>query len=66
MSYKHKYLVFREKPYNTGNTVAQVDVTDLNKLGRHNKWNELEAKYPPERYVSSLTETNSSLTEFQL
>jgi len=61
---KNKYLIFREKPYNMGETVAQVNVSDLNKRGIQNKWNELESIFPKETHQSSLTECNNELREF--
>lgn len=64
MKYKYKYLIFREKPYNQGKTVAQINVSHLNKRDAKKKWKELDNVYSPELYHSSLTETNEQLIEF--
>ena len=65
MAYKKKYLIFKEKPYNMGKTVAQIDVSHMTKPQANRYWKELDAKYPPNKYESSLTETNNTLIEFQ-
>lgn len=65
MAYKNKYLIFRERPYNMGKTVAQINVSHMTKPQAKKYWKELDAKYPPEKYASSLTETNDSFAEFE-
>lgn len=69
MSYKNKFLVFRTKPIIAGScftdTVAQINVSDLNKKGIDKKWNELINKYPSDKFLSCLTQTNNDLREFQ-
>jgi len=64
MSYKFKYLIFREKPYNKGETVAQVNVSHLNKKGIKERWDGLLELYPLDKYQSSLTECNEQMAEF--
>lgn len=64
MAYKNKYLIFREKPYNLGKTVAQINVSHLTKPQAKKLWRELDGKYSPDVYHSSLTETNDTLIEF--
>lgn len=64
MPYKYKYLIFRTKPYNRGETVAQVDVSHLNKKGINARWDELEKDFSKEKYQSSLTECNILHREF--
>ena len=65
MAYKNKYIIFREKPYNMGKTVAQINVSHMTKPQAKKYWSELEAKYPSDKFASSLTETNSNLPEFE-
>lgn len=66
--YKFKFLVFTTRPLVRGSvfkdTVAQIEVTDLNKFEIGAKWNELEKTFPKETYLSCLTETNQHLREF--
>ena len=64
MAYKNKYLIFRERPYNMGKTVAQINVSHMTKTQAKKYWKELDAKYPSEKFGSSLTETNDFLREF--
>ena len=69
MAYKNKFLVFRTRPPRAGSistdTVAQINVSHLNKKGITQKWDELIEKYPSEKFLSCLTETNNDLREFQ-
>ena len=65
MAYKFKYLIIREKPYNRGETVAQVNVSHLNKRAANSKWDELEKLFSPEKYTGCLTECNNEMREFQ-
>lgn len=65
MAYKYKYIIIREKPYNMGKTMAQVNVSHLNKKGVNAKWDELEKTYPRDKYVGCLTECNNQMREFQ-
>ena len=64
MAYKFKYIIIREKPYNIGKTVAQVNVSHLNKKGANSKWDELEKIFSPDKYVGYLTECNYEIREF--
>jgi len=64
MAYKFKYLIIREKPYNRGETMAQVNVSHLNKKGANAKWDELEKTFPPDKYTGCLTECNNEMREF--
>ena len=64
MAYKFKYLIFREKPYNIGETMAQVNVSHLNKKDANTKWDELEKTFPPDKYAGCLTECNNEMREF--
>ena len=64
ISMKFKYLEFRERPFNVGELVAQVDVSLLNKRGIELKWSELEKTFPKENYQSCLTETKQERTSF--
>ena len=61
---KFKYLIFRETPYNRGETVAQIDVSHLNKRGVEARWSELEKIFPRDKYQSSLTTVDSEYREF--
>lgn len=65
MAYKYKYIIIRERPYNVGKTMAQVNVSHLNKKGANAKWDELEKIYPRDTYVGCLTECNNEMREFQ-
>jgi hypothetical protein len=64
MPYKFKYIIIREKPYNMGQTMAQVNVSHLNKKGANAKWDELEKIFPPDKYTGCLTECNHEMREF--
>jgi len=64
MAYKFKYLIIKEKPYNTGATKTQINVSHLNKKDINTKWDELEKKYPTDKYVGCLTECNTKMREF--
>jgi hypothetical protein len=46
---KFKYLEIKEKPYNKGEWVANIDVTNLNKKGIEEKIKQLETKFPIEK-----------------
>lgn len=64
MAYKNKFLVVKEKPFNTGFPIAQINVSLLNKKGINLKWDELQKEYPKDKYIVSLTETNNPMREF--
>lgn len=64
MAYKFKYLIFNEIPFNRGITVAQVDVSLLNKKSINNKWTELESIFPNDKFQSSLREQGFEMREF--
>lgn len=64
MGYKFKYLIFRHIPYNRGETVAQINVSHLTKPQAKKKWKEYDNTFPPDKYHSSLTETNEQMREF--
>lgn len=64
MAYKFKFLIINEKPFNSGVTVARVNVSNLNKKGIESKWNELEKTFPKDKYVGCLQECNNELIEF--
>jgi hypothetical protein len=64
MAYKFKYIIIREKPYNMGQTMAQVNVSHLNKKGANAKWDELEKTFPPDKYAGCLNECNHEMREF--
>ena len=61
---KNKYLIFKERPYNIGKIVSQINVSDLSKKGINKLLDELQGKFPQEKYASSITQTNESLNEF--
>ena len=63
---KNKYLIFKEKPYNKGKTVAVINVSDFTKPGAKKVWTLYSETYSPDKYQSSLTETNEVLEEFQI
>lgn len=63
--YKFKYLVFKEKPYNYGVTVAQLDVTHLTKKEIKVEWDKLvKTDFPEAQFASSLTETKKEMRVF--
>jgi hypothetical protein len=64
MKYKFKYLIIREKPYNIGKTMAQVNVSHLNQKGVKEKWDELEKTFSTDKYVGCLTECSNEIREF--
>jgi hypothetical protein len=64
MTYKFKYIIIREKPYNMGQTMAQINVSNLNKKGVNAKWDEIEKTFPPDKYAGCLTECNYEMREF--
>lgn len=47
-----------------GQTMAQVNVSHLNKKGVNAKWDELEKTFPPDKYAGCLTECNHEMSEF--
>jgi hypothetical protein len=61
---RYKYIIIREKPYNTGQTMAQVNVSHLNKKGIEAIRFDLETKFSPEEYCSCLIECNHQMHEF--
>ncbi len=65
MKYKYKYLVVRENPYNTGDTIAHINVSHLNKKGVDAKWDELQKKYPEDKYTVALQSRNDQIPEFE-
>lgn len=64
MAYKFKYLIFKNKPFNTGETVAIFNVSHLNKKGIDTRWEELQKEFTPEQYASCLTECNHRMAEY--
>lgn len=65
MAYKFKYLIFREKPFNRGETVAVVDVSIYNKKEIKVKWDQLVQKYSIDRFQSCLSERNEQMDSFE-
>lgn len=61
---KFKYIIIKEIPYNKGITVAQVNVSALNKKESYKKWDELEKIFTRDKYQSSLTECGQEMREF--
>lgn len=64
MAYKFKYIIIKEKPFNIGATVAQVNVSQLNKKGIESKWDELEKTFPKDKYAGCLQECDDEIREF--
>lgn len=58
---KNKYLEFRERPFNMGNWVANIDVTHLSKKDIDIKQAELvRTTFPEDKYATCLTTTKDS------
>lgn len=64
MAYKHKYLIIRENPYNQGETVAQINLTGLNKKESNKIWDNMDTVFEKDRFTSCLTECNNEMAEY--
>jgi len=64
MKQKFKYLIIKEKPYNIGRTVAQINVSKLTVKESNAKVLELEKAFPLEKYVSCIVSSNQEKGEF--
>ncbi|MFW0737604.1 hypothetical protein [Flavobacterium sp. T12S277] len=65
---KYKYLVVQTKskrPFQSGDVVAQKEVTGLDKMGIGREWGKLEVKYPDTDYMTFLSEGTNVRREFQ-
>jgi hypothetical protein len=61
---KYKYLEVREKPFNQGKWVANLNVTHLTKKEIDFQWKELENTFPVDKYASCLTTTKDERAVF--
>jgi len=61
--YKYKYLRVQSKPDKL--VIKRIDVGHLNKKGREQEWDKLDAQYPPSEYITCFETSQTELPVFE-